>query len=515
MSLGASRKQFLSDNTVNLQLPNLSLNFSPHHAVRALPGEESWYSNSSWQGRLRRAHGSRSALSVGRLSWSQTLSVTEQELFERQLPGDTLPPVPGRFEQRGQWTSGFNFQQRLMGTSTFTPGVSLGGEFIRNDLTDRSTVHAPMRVDFNAALRTDLFGFWPGAGPFEAVRHRLSPTISYNYSPEARADSLQREVFTRAGVVEQNRISIGISQTWEAKYRGVQADPDTSLAGTPTDTAGVTPAEEPAAGEPRRRQQTQTVTLLSVSTDALVYDFVEARDGYGLRTTQISNSVHSDLLRGLQLNFTHDLFRQDPTGEDGVVPGRTFAPHLSRVNASFQLSGNSWLFRILRLGSQDTLPARGPSAPLDEGDPSEGGPAVDRSQSETGLIGSSRRFATSGPRGPVGSWNASFNYTLARPRAVDLGDRGNQMLTGNFMFQPTENWAVRWNTGYSFTSSEFTDHVLTLTRSLHDWDASFDFIKAQNGNFSFQFRVHLRANPDIKLDYSQSDMQGVQRLRQQ
>jgi hypothetical protein len=40
---------------------------------------------------------------------------------------------------------------------------------------------------------------------------------------------------------------------------------------------------------------------------------------------------------------------------------------------------------------------------------------------------------------------------------------------------------------------------------LHDWDANFDFVKAQNGNFSFQFRVHLRANPDIKLDYSQSD----------
>jgi hypothetical protein len=77
------------------------------------------------------------------------------------------------------------------------------------------------------------------------------------------------------------------------------------------------------------------------------------------------------------------------------------------------------------------------------------------------------------------------------------------MLTSNFSYKPTEHWGLRWSTGYSFTTSQFTDHVLSLTRTLHDWDASFDFIKAQNGNFSFMFRVHLRANPDIKVDYSQ------------
>jgi hypothetical protein len=65
---------------------------------------------------------------------------------------------------------------------------------------------------------------------------------------------------------------------------------------------------------------------------------------------------------------------------------------------------------------------------------------------------------------------------------------------------------VQWNTGYNFSQGEFTDHILTLTRQLHDWDANFDFVKTQTGNFSFQFRVHLRANPDIKLDYEQRDL---------
>ena len=87
------------------------------------------------------------------------------------------------------------------------------------------------------------------------------------------------------------------------------------------------------------------------------------------------------------------------------------------------------------------------------------------------------------------------------------------MLTANVTFQPTQNWNVAWNTGYSFTETHFTDHVLTLTRQMHDWDANFDFVKAQNGNFSFQFRVTLRANPDIKFDYEQRDRRTPNTIR--
>jgi hypothetical protein len=112
-------------------------------------------------------------------------------------------------------------------------------------------------------------------------------------------------------------------------------------------------------------------------------------------------------------------------------------------------------------------------------------------------------------RGAVGTWNASVDYSLFRPRGDGPAGTANQMVRGNVSFQPTENWTLRWTTGYSFTTTEFTDHVLTLTRTLHDWDANFDFVKAQNGNFSMQFRVHLRANPDVKLDYSQNDVRGL------
>jgi hypothetical protein len=101
-----------------------------------------------------------------------------------------------------------------------------------------------------------------------------------------------------------------------------------------------------------------------------------------------------------------------------------------------------------------------------------------------------------------GGWRASLNYTLQRSRA-GTGGAESQLLSGNLSFEPTEKWSVRWSTAYSFTDGEFANHVLTLSRDLHRWTANFDFIKAQNGNFAMQFRVQLRDNQDLKLDYDQ------------
>jgi hypothetical protein len=547
MSLGASRKQFLSDNTVNLQLPNLSLNFTPITLFGALPGEESWYSNSSWQGgfdvrmdrvsvgelnanrqaqsRQNVASSARSGFTVGRLSWGQSFSFDEVRRDERTFPGDTLPSLAAFMEQTARWTTSINFQQRLVGTSTLTPGLTLAGAMLRGDRTDNEMVSGPTRIDFNAALRTELFGFWPGVGPFERLRHRLSPNINYSYSPAVRADSIQRGLFGLSGSTEQNRVSIGVSQTFEGRRRAVVTEVDAAAA----DTA----ATDPTA--PRRREQVAPITILSIATDAVVYDFVRARERggrlEGVVTTEISNSIQSELLRGLQLTFAHDLWRSvavtppeipgeggegTENGADGgglplpaPTPRREFAPHLSRVNLSFSLSSDSWLFRVLGLSGRGAEPDTAAARGFDDEDPMGAGSAVDRTQSEFGMVGTSRRMAPTFRRGQVGSWNANFNYTLVRPRESAFGE--NQMMTGNFAFQPTEHWSVRWSTGFSFTTSGFTDHILTLTRTMHDWDANFDFVKAQNGNFSFQFRVNLRANPDIKLDYTQTDAPGVRR----
>jgi hypothetical protein len=516
VQMSGSRNQFLSDNTVTTVLPDASVNFSTVTLFPALPGETRFYNNMTWTGsasarverrdigeeaRDRRAQGRRdmtnrlgSNFSLGSFSWSQTFSYTDELRSRREFGTDTLPALPERSLQRGEWSTSLNYQQRLVGTSTLTPGIALRGGLLRGDTTGGTTIHAPTRMDFNARLQTDLYGFLPGVGAVERVRHRLSPSFTYSYSPRPQVTEEQRNFFNVTDIREQNRLSIGLNQTFEAKVRRPEGAAEDTL-----------PSAGPGGG-PRRIPRNPPITVLSLTTDAVVYDFVQARDGYGVQTTTLSNSLTSDLLRGLQVSITHDLFRTLPLPEGspaGARLPREFAPHLSQVNMSFSLSNESWLARLLGLSGRRE--ERRPAAEPDTAAVQPPDAARDFS-----LVGRQRRTVGSGFRGTPGAWNASLNYTMFRPRGDTFGTE-NQQVTAMVNFQPTQNWSLNWNTGYSFTRGEFTDHILTLTRTMHDWDANFDFVKAQNGNFSFQFRVHLRANPDIKVDYEQRE----QRAREQ
>jgi len=530
VDLSGSRTQQISDGTIDMTLPSLNLNLAPVTLFAADPGAESWYSNATWNGSFNAQRLSKSvqtanqnrsvrgrndvsgrlssSFSLGRFGISQGVQFSDVTDLERRYPdGDTTPILPERSLRDIRWNAGASWQQKLIGTTTLTPGISFSGQMIQGDTTNSQQVAAPTRINFNASLRSDLYGFFPGVGPIERMRHRVSPSFSYTYSPSPTITDRQREVFRLTEIREQNQLTIGISQTFEARMRQSET---AAPGGTPTPADTMAVAD--SAGGPRRRQTVQPITILSINTDAVIYDFVQAREGFGVQTMEIGNNIQSDLLRGLQLSFAHDLFVEDRDSTNALL-GRDFRPHLSRLSASFSLNADSWLARTLGFGrSRETQQQQQQQgAPMHPDSMAAMDttrvPQMQRTGEEFGMLGSNRGRDV--PQLGQGNWNASFSYSLSRPRGGE-GGLENQMLSGNMSFQPTAQWSLQWSTGYNFTQGEFTDHILTLTRMLHDWDAHFDFVKAQNGNFSFQFRVQLRANPDIKLDYEQREVQRTQ-----
>src|SRR5690606_5274072 len=143
---------------------------------------------------------------------------------------------------------------------------------------------------------TDLFGFYPGVGPFERFRHRISPSFGYSYSPKPDVSAEQEAFYGLTNLRETNGLTLTLRQSFEAKYRA-QAD---SAAGA--DSAA---AADTTTG-PRRREPSRIITLLSISTSAIQYDFVSAREeGEGLRTTSLSNTLSTDLLPNFSLNVSH------------------------------------------------------------------------------------------------------------------------------------------------------------------------------------------------------------------
>src|SRR5690606_17753661 len=127
----------------------------------------------------------------------------------------------------------------------------------------------PLRLSFGASLGTDLYGFFPGFGPFERLRHRISPTFSYSYSPAPSFTPAQGEFFRfdENTFRERNALSISLSQTFEAKYRAGEGDDDAGRAPGDTtlvaDTAQV--LQPDTASGPRRREEARIITLLSIN----------------------------------------------------------------------------------------------------------------------------------------------------------------------------------------------------------------------------------------------------------
>jgi LptD protein len=450
--------------------------------------------------------------------------------------------LPGFGAQTLDWNAGTGYEFRLIGATRLTPSISLGQQLIRRDTafaggtapdsidTRRwgQWVAGPPRMSLSAGLQTELFGFFPGVASYSTIRHHLRPGFNYRYSPAVLQDTVQNLTFGAQSGREVNEVTFNLDQTFEAKLRAPRQQSPTDRAadragtgnpqgaglanpGAQTDSANarLTPGDpmlrDTAAADSAGRagpQQDRKITLLSINTSALAYSFVPV-DTIGTRftTPDITNRIRSDLFGGLNFTISHDLF-DEQRGETGTLGSgtRRFSPFLTGVQTSLSFGASSALFRWLgfaRATEGERRTERGQTPP------EQGTPTVDPPGAQT---------QTNTPLSPGGGdWNVQLNYSLrrSRPRLTDAPaarERGNQQLSGNVSFMPTKNWAVSWYTDYSITDNKFGTHVLNFKRDLYRWQANFDFTRAPNGNTSFSFSVHLTDLPDLKADYSRSNL---------
>jgi hypothetical protein len=360
------------------------------------------------------------------------------------------------------------------------------------------------RLNLAVGLNTDLYGFFPGFGNYEAIRHHIQPVVSYRYSPAVRlSDSaqarIQRQVFGPFSARAVNQIDVGLNQTFEAKVRA----PRPVRGDSARDTAN-------AAGNRAAPAQAQKITLLAINTNAIAYSFVGGnRFNERWLTPDLSTTIRTDLLGGFQFTMSHSLFDQRIVQTDS---GRTelkrggFSPFLTSFSTNFTLGQNSAFFRWLGFGrssEEQRVPERG-QTPDAAGRPSEM------------PIGQANSTGNNQQAGG-GPWSLALTYSLTRSRRSPadsvplLGRQGNNsQLGGRLTFQPTRNWAASWQTQYSTTTGEFAMHTINLKRDLYRWQANFDYNLAPNGNTSFAFSVHLIDLPDLKADYHESNL-GVDR----
>ena len=468
---------------------------------------------------------------IGRFNWGNSVSITDAWSSHRETiavpdPADTaraLVRTYGESFQTGvDWNTGINLPVLLQGSWNFAPSVQIvnvtGGPYlVRNRFTGGAFVSQGKRLQYSAGIAPTFFGLFGGIGPIARIRHSISPSVSWAFSPAAtvpedyaRATSPNGVLTTRRSEARQS-LSFGLSQNFEAKLRPPRpAGADTAAADTAAAPAGAAPAGAPQEG--------RKIRLLSISTSGVSFDLEQAkrRGRTGWTSSSLDNTFSSDLLRGFSFHTTHSLFN----GPVGFV-GSRLKPYLTNVSAGFSVGTGT----LRTLGS--FLGLR--TAPVQPADT-----ARDSTQARDSLGFGEDRLGTPFQRGPNATRNtalaqlaprfgagagfsASLNYSLVRqrpaaapvaPTAPVTATPVQQTVSGSVSFQPTAHWSVSWQTSYNFTRNEFSDHVVRLDRDLHDWRATFTFIKSANGNFLFSFFIQLIDQPDIKFDYDQRNLQG-------
>ncbi len=540
MTMSANRYQYLSDDRVEWTLPSASVNLSTITLFKASPSQAHFWNNMTWSGSANmkrtkvdrvapdtfsvaqastaaRTLGASSNLSIGNLTFSQQVNLQEKTI--KGVPeawiamGDTAPPdalvngVPARdvTDANLRWSLSFGYQQPLIASTTLTPSLGISGTAFRSDTSTyaKNFIATPSRMNIGASLKTDLYGFYPGFGSYQTIRHKLSPSFTFSYSPKVQPTAVQNAIFHQDASRAQKTLAFTVRQTIEAKGK------------QPTDS---TAADTAATGNgPRNPPKAPITTLLALSTSVVNYDFMRADSlGFfaaGFTTTQLQNQISSDFLRGLNLSMTHDLF-EDERNDKGQLIRRQLKPHLSQLNMSFSLGSESSIFRWLGLhggGGAEAADTSGAQEPEGEG---EGiGSAAMTDEASIIPTGRQREPRAAPTRGGVGGWRAQLSYSLQRPRNTS-NRQVNQMLQINLSLKPTEHWDMHWRTAYDLEAGRFNDHAISLSRDLHRWQANFDFLQTATGNWTFRFEVSLKDNRDLKLDYSQRNQNFGQQSSQ-
>ena len=377
----------------------------------------------------------------------------------------------GSFQSSIDWDTGINLPVLFRGSWKLQPVLGIANSTTRplrdpepGDRTATSSTRASASGSAPPPRRPSS-RFFPGIGPLARIRHSLSPVITWNYQPAA---DIPLEF---AQAIAQNGQPVELRSD-ATRLVSRLAVPD--LRGQAQAAAGRhrlgDRREDPAA---QHQHQSHDLRLRAGQEagpdrlgDAVGHQFGAERSAAGIQPESHARPLPR---RG---GKRHRQVRSVPSERERELR------HLRRHVPGDRLD--------LRAGRQEAAAGNeGRSADLLRGAVGPAAPA------RVGFFST-----TQAPLGRPGrTFSANFNYSLARTRPIrgrhDADIRDRQSLGFSTNFSPTPFWSLSWSSQYNITDGEFESQVVRLERDLHEWRASFNFVRNPNGNFAFYFSIYL------------------------
>ena len=344
---------------------------------------------------------------------------------------------------------------------------------------------------FSVSATTKLYGTYQfkKTAAVQAFRHTLTPTISFNYRPDFGAAKYGYYKYVQSdtlgnmrryspfeeglyGVPSAGRsagISFGLTQTLEMKVRSNK------------DTSGF--------------RKIKLIDNFSITSS---YNFLAD----SLNLAPFSINLRTNLFKnvGLNVNATLDPYQIDANGRkvNKFMLRKGKLGRLTSVSTSFGYSFNS-----KNLGSSSPAAINDINSGTTEVPPEytdmftqPGYNQIDPFTRRQMMSATYYDFSI--------PWTFGFNYSFSYTKP---GLQANivQTLGFNGSVNLTPKWGVTFNGGYDFGSKKITPGTFTLTRDLHCWQMSFNWVPIGfRKSWSFTINVKASMLKDLKYDRNSS-----------
>ncbi|HEX7356872.1 MAG TPA: putative LPS assembly protein LptD [Ignavibacteriaceae bacterium] len=459
LSLSYSRTQNFENNNISEVLPNLTFSVAQSYPFRDNAGKQEWYESFgySYSGQFQN----------NRNKIDGNLNVRGG--IQHNINASLSPKI-GYFS----FSPNVRYNESWYNKSIKRyPSVNdTGAYFIKTD--DVKGINEVRTFSMGVSASTKFYGMFNiNSFGISAIRHTVTPSISYNYSPDfstpfwgyydsyvdssgklIKYNKYEREIFGKPSNQEQQNINFSIGNVFEMK---TIADP--------TDTTS----------------KENKLQLLNINA-GFGYNF--AADSLNFSDINISYRT--------QVGSFFNL-----SGSTSFTPYDYLNSRITKVNR-YLINEGKGLLRMTNFSISMSLSISGDKIKSSETDNRT---TVQQDQ----YLQASERSIYQGLYNQKDAdfsipWDLSLNYNFNESRPTPLNIFTNSNISGSFNFNLTPKWKFSVTGSYDLKQKEFSAPQIRISRDLHCWTMNFTWnpIGTYRG-YNFEIRVKAPQLQDLKV----------------
>ncbi len=469
LNLNFSHSQNTLDKTININLPQVAFSLNQFFPFRRKSriGNMKWYENIGVKYNLDLQN-----------SYTTSDTMLFKPGWQNQMRNGIRHTIPisASFQvlKKIIWTNGININDRMYSQTvreSFIKSPKTGNDSLVTD-TIYGFANA-FDANFNSTMRTTIFGMYQFKnGPIVAIRHMLTPSVGFSYTPDYGAP-----VFGYYRYIDNDTNTIN-QQKYSIFRNGIYGGPPGQKSGL-LNFSLVNNLEMKVRNRKDTVTGTKKIMLIENFTISTNYDI--AKDS--VKWAPISLSAYTTLFKSLKITYgsSWDMYALDALGR------RTNKTEWEAHHRFLRLDNTRWDVALnyslaSKKGAKKKVPDKGDSQELKD--------IMDHYEDYIDF-------------NIPWSFSISYNFSFTKSRANALSRQESLVQTFYFNGQMniTPKWKVNLSTGWDFVHGEISYTNIRIDRDLHCWEMHFNWTpKGAQQQWSFSINVKASILQDLKLD---------------